>query len=194
MDDIIQYLIYGLLFYYFFLGGKKKKPVEKRPEEQGLPRQQTSSQDEEIEYSTEPVSTQQTGSDDLLKEVEKILGLPPRPETTTRAEIPEVRRRIPDPEVQPAPKIYRQEDFSIRKQKITDPVKASSHAEFYGNSEFHRKIIAFDYDKIPNRSETGVHHDFAKDLRDNLKKKKNLQEMFIFSEIINRPGRHRRFR
>lgn len=117
MDDIIQYLIYGLLFYYFFLGGKKKKPVEKRPEEQGLPRQQTSSQDEEIEYSTEPVSTQQTGSDDLLKEVEKILGLPPRPETTTRAEIPEVRRRIPDPEVQPAPKIYRQEDFSIRKQK-----------------------------------------------------------------------------
>ncbi|GMU84944.1 MAG: hypothetical protein AMXMBFR48_01860 [Ignavibacteriales bacterium] len=193
MDDIIQYLIYGLIFYYFFLGGKKKKPADKRPEEQGLPRRQTSNSDQEIEYRSEPVPSSQTGSDDILKEVEKILGLPPRPETT-RGEIPEIRKKPAEPLIKPPAKVFRQEDFVIRKEQVIDPVKAASHRENDPSAPFVHKILTYDYDVLPNRGETGVPFHFAKDLRENLKKKKNLQEMFIFSEIINRPGRHRRFR
>lgn len=193
MDDIIQYLIYGLIFYYFFLGGKKKKPAEKSPEPQGLPRQQSSRADQEIEYHTEPVAQSQTGSDDLLKEVEKILGLPQRPDTT-RAELPEIRQKPAQPAMKPPAKVFRQEDFAIRKEQITDPFKAASHLENDPSAPFVHKILTYDYDVLPNRGETGVPFHFAKDLRENLKKKKNLQEMFIFSEIINRPGRHRRLR
>ncbi|MCC6548629.1 MAG: hypothetical protein IT279_01035 [Ignavibacteriaceae bacterium] len=193
MDDIIQYLIYGLIFYYFFLGGKKKKPAEKKPEPQNYPREQTSHTDQNIEYHTEPVSSQQPGSDDLLKEVEKILGLPPRPETT-RAEMPEMRRKSAEPVIRPPAKVYRQEDFASKISKIPTRAKADDNYENDPSMPFVHKILTYDYDVIPSRGGTGVPFNFAKDLRENLKKKKNLQEMFIFSEIINRPGRHRRLR
>lgn len=187
MENLIQYIIYGILIYYFFFGGKKKKPPV---ESEDYNNQNTNFPKDEDSYPADTGRTSSTYGDsanaDILGEVEKILGLPSS--RTGRAEVPAEKPTVKEPSYKstPLPNVKRQTDFTIRREEVSDPVKRKSHAEKVV-SRYARELPAFDYEGHKTRLDDATSNEFVNAFRKRLKDNSTIREMFIFSEIINRP-------
>lgn len=186
MENLFQYIIYGILIYYFFFGGKKKKP----PVESGdFGNSDSKFPREEGSFETDTASTGTYGKSsesDILGEVEKILGLPPS--RTGRAEDPVEKPTAKEPAYRstPLPNVKKQKDFAIRKEVISDPIKRYSHDEKV-QSRYEKSFPAFNYDEHVTRQEDTTSNEFVNTFRNKLKSSSNIREMFIFAEIITRP-------